>query len=96
VTDSHIKGMKWSTGQQQGSTRMLILTRKRNESIRIGEQIVVRVMHTSKGSVKIGIEAPASVRIVRGELQEFQELVGAVCDGPTHEVCDADSLMLQH
>ena len=42
---------------------MLILTRKRDESIRIGEDVVVHVMRTAKGSVKIvGIEAPASVR----------------------------------
>ena len=46
---------------------MLILTRKRDDSIKIGEDIVIRVMRTGKGSVKIGIEAPASVRIVRGE-----------------------------
>lgn len=49
---------------------MLILTRKRADSIKIGEDIVVHVMRTGKGSVKIGIEAPAHVRVVRGELNE--------------------------
>ena len=75
---------------------MLILTRKRNESIRIGEHIVVRVMHTSKGSVKIGIEAPDSVRIMRGELHDFGDLVSVVGDDRTHDECNADALMLQH
>ena len=56
---------------------MLILTRKRDDSIKIGEDIVIRVMRTARGSVKIGIEAPASVRIVRGELNEFGEIAGA-------------------
>ena len=56
---------------------MLILTRKRDDSIKIGENIVIRVMRTARGSVKIGIEAPASVRIVRGELNEFGEMAGA-------------------
>lgn len=56
---------------------MLILTRKRDDSIKIGEDIVIRVMRTGRGSVKIGIEAPASVRIVRGELNEFGEIAGA-------------------
>ena len=56
---------------------MLILTRKRDDSIKIGEDIVIRVMRTARGSVKIGIEAPASVRIVRGELNEFGDIAGA-------------------
>ena len=56
---------------------MLILTRKRDDSIKIGDDIVIRVMRTARGSVKIGIEAPASVRIVRGELNEFGEMAGA-------------------
>lgn len=75
---------------------MLILTRKRNDSIRIGENIVVRVMRTSKGSVKIGIEAPDSVRIVRGELNDTGDFVSDMTIAATHEVCNADALMLQH
>lgn len=75
---------------------MLILTRKRNDSIRIGENIVVRVMRTAKGSVKIGIEAPDSMRIVRGELNVHGDLVNVVAAEPTHDDCTADALMLQH
>ncbi|MDZ4687277.1 MAG: carbon storage regulator [Planctomycetaceae bacterium] len=47
---------------------MLVLTRKRDGVIRIGENIVIRVIRTGKTSVKIGIDAPANVRVVRGEL----------------------------
>ena len=61
----------------EGNEAMLILTRKRDDSIKIGDDIVIRVMRTARGSVKIGIEAPASVRIVRGELNEFGEIAGA-------------------
>lgn len=50
---------------------MLVLTRKRGETIRIGKDVVVKVIQMGKGSVKIGIEAPAQVRVLRGELQEF-------------------------
>ena len=75
---------------------MLILTRKRNESIRIGENIVVRVMRTSSGSVKIGIEAPESVRIMRAEIHDTSDFEHAAPVEPTHEYCDADCLMLQH
>ena len=47
---------------------MLVLTRKPAEIIRIGEDSVIKVIKTGKGTVKIGIEAPANVRVMRGEL----------------------------
>lgn len=49
---------------------MLVLTRKKTESIHLGNDIVIKIVQTGKGAVKIGIEAPAHVRIVRGELAE--------------------------
>jgi carbon storage regulator len=49
---------------------MLVLTRKRTETIHIGENIFVKVIRTGRSSVKIGIEAPANVRVIRGELLE--------------------------
>ena len=49
---------------------MLVLTRKQNEEIQIGDEIVIKVITTAKGKVKIGIEAPAEVRVLRGELDE--------------------------
>ena len=47
---------------------MLVLTRKRDESIRIGSEIVIRVVRLSRGKVRIGIEAPADMPIHRSEL----------------------------
>lgn len=47
---------------------MLVLTRKPAETIRIGSDIVVKVIRTQRGTVKLGIDAPEDVRIVRGEL----------------------------
>ena len=47
---------------------MLILTRKLNEAIQIGENIRLKVLHISEGQVKIGIEAPHDVRIYRAEI----------------------------
>lgn len=49
---------------------MLVLTRKKSETIHIGEGIVVKVVQTGRGSIKIGIEAPAHVRVLRGEVAE--------------------------
>ena len=50
---------------------MLVLTRKRDEAIKIGDEIIIRVIHTGKGSVKLGIEAPVHIRVLRAELTEF-------------------------
>jgi carbon storage regulator len=47
---------------------MLVLTRKKMESIRIGSDIVVTVVQTGRGRVKLGIEAPIRMRVLRGEL----------------------------
>ena|ERR1700685_1595669 len=47
---------------------MLVLTRKKSEAIRIGDDVLVKVIRTGRSTVKIGIDAPASVRVVRGEL----------------------------
>lgn len=49
---------------------MLVLTRKQGEVIHIGEGIAIKVIKTGKGTVKIGIEAPADVKVLRGELSE--------------------------
>ena len=49
---------------------MLVLTRKTAECVRIGDDVVVKVIRTAKGTVKLGIEAPAEVRVLRGELAE--------------------------
>jgi carbon storage regulator len=58
---------------QTGEEAMLVLTRKRDEFIKIGSNIVIRVIKTGNGSVKIGIDAPASVRVMRGELATNDE-----------------------
>lgn len=44
---------------------MLILSRKTEETIRISEDIVIKVLRISGGQVKLGITAPDNVRIAR-------------------------------
>lgn len=51
---------------------MLVLTRKENERIRIGENIDIVIVKTGN-AVKIGIDAPDSVPVVRGEFLEDRE-----------------------
>jgi carbon storage regulator CsrA len=47
---------------------MLVLTRKHQEKIRIGEHITITVLKMKGKSVRLGIEAPAEVPVIRGEL----------------------------
>ena len=47
---------------------MLVLSRKTGEKIVIGDNITVVVNRVSGSRISLGIEAPADVRIVRGEL----------------------------
>ncbi|WP_299546609.1 carbon storage regulator CsrA [uncultured Helicobacter sp.] len=48
---------------------MLILSRKENESIAIGDSIKIKVIGIDKGSVKLGFEAPPEMLILREELK---------------------------
>jgi len=47
---------------------MLVLTRKTSETIVIGDSIVIKVISCGQGKTKIGIEAPATTRVLRGEI----------------------------
>ncbi|ASF40432.1 carbon storage regulator [Halobacillus halophilus] len=47
---------------------MLILNRKAGESIRIGDDIEIKVVSVEGGQVKVGIEAPRNVSIHRQEI----------------------------
>lgn len=48
---------------------MLVLTRKLDESIRIGDDIRITVLRVKGNTVRVGIEAPKHVRVIREELQ---------------------------
>ena len=48
---------------------MLVLSRKQNERIRVGDSVVVTVVRVSGDKVRIGIEAPPHVRVLRDELE---------------------------
>lgn len=51
-----------------GGSGMLVLSRKENESIRIGGIITVKVVKIAN-KVKLGIEAPKDIRVLRAELR---------------------------
>jgi len=55
---------------------MLVLTRKANQRIQIGEKITVTVVEVRGRYVRIGIEAPREVRILRNELGRRSRQLG--------------------
>lgn len=59
---------------------MLVLERKDNESIIIGNNIEIKVIKSENGKVKIGIEAPKDIEINRKEIydQIQEENKGAI------------------
>jgi len=57
---------------------MLVLTRKRDEVIQIGDNIVIKILKTGKGAIKIGIDAPGDVRVIRGELLEEEKITESI------------------
>ncbi|RMG00565.1 MAG: carbon storage regulator [Nitrospirae bacterium] len=68
---------------------MLVLTRRSDESIRLGEDILITVLEIRGNQVRLGIKAPRGVRIFREELYQKtlkENLLAAGIDG---EVFDA-------
>lgn len=66
---------------------MLVLSRKLGEQLLIGPNILVTLTEISGGRVKLGIQAPADVLILRGELADApaaspgSEPAAPVCQG---------------
>jgi carbon storage regulator len=57
---------------------MLVLSRRESQRIQLGDSIVVTIVRVHGDRVRVGIEAPASIRVLRGEL-EPQPPQSAVC-----------------
>ena len=47
---------------------MLVLTRKLNEEIKVGKDIVIKILSISENQIKIGIDAPKNIQIFRNEV----------------------------
>jgi carbon storage regulator CsrA len=48
---------------------MLVLSRKIGDDILIGDDIKITLISKNQGCIKVGIDAPKDVRILRGELE---------------------------
>jgi carbon storage regulator CsrA len=51
---------------------MLVLTRRHQQQIRIGDNITITVLRVQGNAVRVGIQAPRDIRVIRGELPTFE------------------------
>lgn len=51
---------------------MLVLSRKESERIKLGDSIVLTVVRVSGDKVRLGIEAPADLVVLREELEPHE------------------------
>lgn len=63
---------------------MLVLTRRQSETIKIGDDITVTIVKVAGNIVRVGIDAPRAVTIIRGELERF-DAQGTVHDAGNHQ-----------
>jgi carbon storage regulator len=71
---------------------MLVLSRKQGERILIGDQISVTVVRINGGAVRLGVNAPAHLSVIREELKERMEraLQEAADEAETSEAVPAE------
>ena len=65
---------------------MLILTRKEGEGIRVGDSIRIVLVQLKGNQVRLGIECPQNMRVLREELYQAvkQENLAAMATDPSH------------
>jgi carbon storage regulator len=57
-----------ASGDEEGGPFMLVLTRKSNQSIMIGDEIEITVLSIMGEKVRIGIQAPRDIPVFRKEV----------------------------
>ena len=72
---------------------MLVVTRKRNEAIVIGDGIEVRVLRHGRDGVRLGITAPPQVAVHRQEVYETIRAANASAAAATAATTLAPSLV---
>ena len=72
VPDAQAEGapVAQATAEEQGLAGFLVLSRKKNQSIIIGDSITIVVVEIRGDKVRLGIEAPKEVPVHRGEVYD--------------------------
>ena len=73
---------------------MLVLSRKTGDKIKIGKDIVISVLEVESGNIKLGIDAPKDITILRMEvLEKIQNENIESASGKIEEITDAADLV---
>ena len=56
--------------KSDGGMRMLVLSRRRSESLRIGDDVTVTILSLDRYQVRVGIDAPKNIAVHREEIYE--------------------------
>ncbi len=78
--------------KEEGCSKLLVLTRKSNQSIMIGDDIEISVLSVMGEKVRIGIQAPQEVPVFRKEIYleiHRDDVEAAPQEGAAAEVDDA-------
>ena len=68
---------------------MLVLSRKVGERILIGDKIAITVVKIGHGGVRVGVEAPPELAVVREELaRELERTERAIASGQAEHVAE--------
>lgn len=73
---------------------MLVLSRRKQESIRISDDVVVTVLEIQRNKVRLGIDAPKEIPVLRTELQN-RNLASPARDYLTKATCDAVAKLIK-
>jgi len=72
---------------------MLVLSRKESQRIRLGDSIVITIVKISGDKVRIGIDAPTNVLVLRDELEPRDEATSGEASPAS---TPAESVPLRH
>ena len=75
---------------------MLILRRKKNESLLIGENIRITIIDCAGDGVRLAIDAPKQISILREELSEAEQTNKTSLSPDLNSVWNLQSIFLKH
>jgi carbon storage regulator len=70
---------------------MLILSRREKQRIKLGSDIIVTIIRVSGDKVRVGIEAPSDLIVLRDELEVFTPEERAQQRGPTRDATNDET-----
>ncbi|MDR1492179.1 MAG: carbon storage regulator [Planctomycetaceae bacterium] len=71
---------------------MLVLSRREGEWIRIGNSITITIVRTGGDKVRVGIDAPNDLLILRGELEVYNNERTISADSASDNIVNSSSI----